>query len=177
MRSSAEKVSYCALMTCVAMLLSYLEGMFAFVPINGFKLGLANIVIMLVFFTYGLKYAALVSFCRILLSALLFGSVVSLLFSLCGGILSLCAMSICEGWLKARVGAIGLGVLCAAFHDIGQCLAAAVFYGGSILWSYLPWLLLLSVPTGMLTGTAFYLISNKLNKLFYKKTNNSNSAE
>ena len=162
MRSSAKATAYCAILTASALLLSYLESLLPLIPFPGFKLGLANLAIMLAFFKLGLSYAFFVSLCRTAISALLFGSPISLLFSVSGAILSLTVLILYRYALKKFVGAIGLGVLSAAMHCIGQTLAASFIYGFYLLISYLPWLLLLSLLTGTLTGWLLHLILNKL---------------
>lgn len=155
MRSLAEKVSYCALFTVFGLMLSYIEGLIPLnmiLPIPGFKLGLANIAVLFAFFTFGFSCAAFVSLCRITLSALLFGTVNSFLFSISGGLLTLVALLLYKQLLHRFNGIIGLSVLCAAMHNIGQCLACAALFSYQVLTFYLPYLLLISLVTGSLTG-------------------------
>ena len=61
------------------------------VPVPGIKLGLANIITLILLRRHSLKDAALVLTARILLSALLFGQLLSFFYSLSGGFLSLFA--------------------------------------------------------------------------------------
>ena len=167
MRSHAEKISFCAILIAFGMILSYVE---AIVPINlvipfpGFKLGLANISVMLAFFVLGIRYAVAVSVCRISLCALLFGSATSFFFSLCGGILSLIAMLAYSLILKRFNGVLGLSVLCAAMHDLGQCIACSILFGHYVITFYLPYLLMFSIITGSITGLLVYKFT-KLNFL------------
>lgn len=161
-RSFAKRTAYCAAFVCVAMLLSYLEALLPILPFPGFKPGLANLAVMVAYFWLGLPSAAAVSLCRIALSALLFGSPVSLLFSICGGALSLCALLLHRLWLKHAIGAIGLGVISAALHCVGQTLAASILYGAALLFTYLPWLLILSIFTGALSGVLLHTALRKL---------------
>ncbi|MBR2460023.1 MAG: Gx transporter family protein [Clostridia bacterium] len=162
MRSSAEKVAYTSVFVCVALMLSYLESFLPYLPIPGFKPGLANLAVMISYFCLGLTAAATVSVCRILLSSLLFGSPVSLIFSLVGGILSLGVLALYGKLMKRVIGAVGLGVLCAAIHCVGQCIAASALYGAPLLFTYLPWLLVLSVATGALTGALTHATVGRL---------------
>ena len=165
MPSSAKRVAYTASLVCVAMLLSYLESLLPYLPIPGFKPGLANLAVMVAYFTMDLPTAATVSLCRIALSSLLFGSPTTFLFSLCGGALSLAALALTGALSNRFFGALGVGMSCSSAHCIGQCLAAAMLYGGAILLSYLPWLLLLSIPTGALTGALTPPILRRLSGL------------
>ncbi len=155
MPSQAEKVAYCGIFTVFGLLLSYVEAVIPInliLPVPGFKLGLANLAVLFAFFTLGFSYACAVSLCRISLSALLFGSVTSFLFSLAGGVLTLTALLLFKLFLHRFNGIIGLSVLCAAMHNIGQCLVCAAFFGHYVLTFYLPYLLLFSLITGSVTG-------------------------
>ncbi len=161
MQSRAEKAAYCALFCAMAMILSYIEAMIPFeliIPLPGFKPGLANIAVMAVFLIYGPAPAILVSITRISLSALLFGSFTSLCYSLCGGLLAFLSLVFWRYILSKLSGYIGLGVLSAAFHSIGQCVCASFFFGPGILTAYLPYMLIFSVITGSLTGGVLSLI-------------------
>ena len=164
MRSHAEKVAYTASLIAVAMMLSYLETLIPYLPIPGFKPGLANIATMVAFFYLGLPSAVTVSLFRIALSSLLFASPVSLVFSLSGGLLSLGVLALYNALLKNKIGLIGLGVLSSVSHCVGQSIAASVLYGPSLLFTYLPLLILLAIPTGILTGTLTYGIISRLKK-------------
>ena len=155
MRSRADKIAYCALFTALGLILSYVEAIIPInllIPIPGFKLGLANLAVMLAFFTLGLGYACAASLCRITLSALLFGTVTSFWFSLAGGCLALISLLLYHLFLKARLGAIGISVFGAAMHNVGQCVVCALMFGHYVLTFYLPILLLISLITGALTG-------------------------
>lgn len=159
MRSQADKLAYCSLFTAFGLILSYVEAILPIsliIPIPGFKLGLANIAVMLAFFMLGYGYACAVSIARITLSALLFGSVTSFWFSLAGGALALAALLLYKLILSRFLGVMGLSVMSAAMHNIGQCLACAVFFGHYVLTFYLPILLLVSLITGSLTAVIIH---------------------
>ena len=164
MQSQAKKVAYSAVFTALGLILSYVE---ALIPINliipfpGFKLGLANLAVLLAFLCLGFSYACAVSLCRITLSALLFGSVTSFWFSLAGGVLTLGVLLLYKLFLYKSNGLIGLCVLSAAMHNLGQCLVCAILFGHYVLTFYLPYLLLFSLITGSLTG----LISSYFSRL------------
>ena len=70
-----NKTAYFGVFTSLALILSYVETL---IPISfgipGIKLGLANLVIVIVLYTYGGKEAFLLSVTRILLSGFLFGN-------------------------------------------------------------------------------------------------------
>ena len=77
----------------VTIVLSYLESIIPMpIPIPGIKLGLANVVIIWLLYSMGIKAAVIVSVLRVLLSGFLFGNLFSVVFSLVGAALSLSVM-------------------------------------------------------------------------------------
>ncbi len=142
-------------MLCAALAFSYLEAIVPIslvIPLPGIKLGLANIAVMLAFFCISPCDAALVSFARISLSALLFGSPVSFLFSLCGGMLAYFSLFLSKTLVKhEKMSFIGASVLSSALHGSGQIIAASIVYGAGAFF-YLPVILLFGVPVGALVG-------------------------
>jgi len=153
-----------AVLVATAMMLSYLEvliPMELFLPLPGFKLGLANTVTLLTFATVSKTDAAVVSALRILLMGLLFGSPTSFFFSVMGGLFAYVALLIASRLPKA-FSFCGASVICAAAHNLGQLLAAALLFGSSILFSYLPFLLLAALLSGSLTGLLLNLTVPRL---------------
>ncbi len=139
----------------LSLLLSYLEAVLpltAWLPLPGFKLGLANIIITLAFAAISPWDAGAISLCRICIMGILFGNLSSFTFSLGGGILSWLGL-----WLLARVGRkqfsmIGVSVGCAALHNLGQLLVASAWFGTGVLLSYTPILLIAALIFGAITG-------------------------
>ena len=78
-------------MAAVAMMLSYIEALLppVYSAVPGIKLGLANIAVIFALYSVDPKSAALISLVRVALSALLFGSVMSFIYSFSGAVLSL----------------------------------------------------------------------------------------
>lgn len=121
------------------------------VPIPGIRLGLANIISLVLLRQYSLRDTALVLLARILLSALLFGQAMSLLYSLTGGFFSLLVMSLVNRLLQKRypflTGAVG-----GLFHNLGQLLIAFALTATPGVLAYLPFLVLSGILTGLFTG-------------------------
>ena len=73
-----RRIVHMGMLTALAMILSFIESQIpAFVAIPGMKIGLANIAVVFALYTLGFRDALAVSLIRVVLSALLFGSVVS----------------------------------------------------------------------------------------------------
>ncbi len=121
------------------------------VPIPGVKLGLANIITLVVLMRYSARDALLVLLTRILLSALFFGQAVSLLYSLAGGLLCLLGMTLTRLLLQGHFPPL-ISIVGALCHNAGQLAAAYVLTATVGVLSYLPFLLLSGILTGLFTG-------------------------
>lgn len=121
------------------------------VPIPGFKLGLANIITVILLRNTSAKDAFLVLIARILLSALLFGHALSLLYSLSGGVLSLLLMMLGTKLLQKRLFFL-TGALGGLAHNAGQLIVALIVTATPGIVSYLPFLILSGILTGLFTG-------------------------
>lgn len=149
----AKKIALCAILTALALALSYMERFIPLqlvIPIPGFKLGLANIVTLTALFLLKTKYAFAILAVRCILGAVFGGGITGLAFSLCGGLLAMTAMALIK---KTNLFSVyGVSVLGAAAHNVGQILAAMVLMNSVYVGAYLPWLLLVGIATGLLTG-------------------------
>lgn len=168
----AKNVSLSAMMLTVAMLLSYIESMIpltTFTSIPGLKLGLANLAVMLAFYFIGPANSAVISLARVMLSSILFGSISAFWFSLAGAVMAYSALLFSKYILRESVSYIGVSMLCAACHNLGQIAAAALLLNDKAIFIYLPYLLILSLFTGALTGMLMFLISNIFYRLYNEK--------
>ncbi len=135
----------------LALICSYVESL---IPISfgipGVKLGLTNIVVVLMLYCIGAKEALAVSVCRIVLAGFLFGNLFSILYSLAGSLLSFLIM-----WAVKRTGKLGIlpvSVCGGIFHNIGQLAVAALVVENYNVFYYLPVLLLAGAATGLAIG-------------------------
>ena len=135
----------------LALICSYVESL---IPISfgipGVKLGLTNIVVVLMLYCIGAKEALAVSVCRIVLAGFLFGNLFSILYSLAGGLLSFLIM-----WAVKRTGKLGIlpvSVCGGIFHNIGQLAVAALVVENYNVFYYLSVLLLAGAATGLAIG-------------------------
>ena len=111
-----------AMLTAVAMILSYVESLLPSVGIPGVKMGLANIAVIFALFRFGWKEAAALSLVRVVLASLLFGSVGAMLYSLAGAVLSLAVMALLRR--IDRFSTVGISVAGGVAHNAGQILMA-----------------------------------------------------
>ena len=156
------KIKHIALygvLTCAAMMLSFIEGFLdlSFIA-PGVKIGLANLMALLLILFNDFKGAFYVTTARVGLSALLFGTPVSFIFSLLGGIVSvsvMCLLSYSKNFSTLFISIVGGTV-----HNIVQCVVASIILKTISVFLYLPLLIIF----GILCGTAVGLLSLFIHK-------------
>ena len=156
-----KKLVTLAVTISVAMILSFVESRIpAFVAIPGVKVGLANISVIFALYKMGWREAIVVSVIRVLLVALLFGSVVSLAYSIAGALISLSLMI-----LLRKIGIfteIAVSVVGGITHNIGQILIAFLLLETKVVFYYLPFLLVSGVIAGIAVGVASALLIKRI---------------
>ncbi len=126
----------------------------------GAKLGLSNIITLTVLMSLGFKDAFFVLVARIILGSMFGGGVSGFIYSISGGILSLLMMELTRRIGRANISVIGISVIGAVFHNVGQLLAAAYIIKNMNIFIYLPVLFLAAVGTGIFVGlTTKYLLT------------------
>lgn len=149
----AKQISLSAVLIALALALSYTERFIPLqlvIPLPGIKLGLANIVTLVALYLFKTRYAFFILIPRCIFGALFGGGITGLMFSLTGGILALLAMAVLQ-----RIGIFsvyGVSILGAAVHNMGQILVAMVLMNSVYVGAYLPYLLIIAIMTGMITG-------------------------
>lgn len=151
-RKGARLASF-GVFVALALIFSYIETLIPFqMGIPGVKLGLANIVIVIALYRMPLGEVVTLSVVRVILAGFLFGNLMSILYSLAGGLLSLAVM-----WgLKhvKTVSILGVSIAGGVFHNLGQLLAAAVVVETYGVFTYAPVLLVSGLITGLVIGLA-----------------------
>lgn len=146
-----NKVAVFGVFTSLALILSYVE---LLIPINfgipGMKLGLANLLVVILLYKGCPRDALLLSVIRILLSSLIFGNMFSIFYSLGGGLLSLAVMVFLKKTGQFTVAGISIGG--GASHNVGQLLVAMFVVQTYQVGYYLPVLLIAGVITGAVIG-------------------------
>ena len=151
-RKGARLASF-GVFVALALIFSYIETLIPFqIGIPGVKLGFANLVIVIALYRMPVGEVYLLSGVRVVLTGFLFGNLMSILYSLAGGILSLTVM---WGMKRIRsVSILGVSIAGGVFHNVGQLLAAALMVETYGVFSYLPVLLISGLLTGFVIGLA-----------------------
>ena len=149
--NSTYNIAMCGVLTALAMIFSYIESIIPVpIPVPGIKLGVANIAVITILYTLGIKEAVIINILRISLTAMLFGNLNSFLFSIAGAVLSMVTMIVLKKIDSFSY--IGVSVSGAIMHNVGQIIAAIFIMGSSAIIYYLPVLIIAGVITGIIIG-------------------------
>lgn len=159
-RNQIRRVCLYAILSAVCLCLGYLESL---VPLTfiapGVKIGLANTVCLILAAKMDIKGAFFVNTVRILLSGLLFGSIISLSFSLTAGVISLGSVCILR---RLKVfSLIGVSTIAAVVHNLVQMAVAVCIMGVGSLY-YLPVLIISGIFSGLVVGIISDIILKKV---------------
>ena len=92
---NVQRLALYGMLIALAMILSYVETLIPVVfPVPGIKLGLANLVVIICLYAFGIRAAAAVSVLRIFLIAFTFGNLAALMFAVGGAVFSIICMLI-----------------------------------------------------------------------------------
>lgn len=136
----------------LCMVLSYIEFLLPpiYAALPAVKAGLANIVIVFALYRFGIGRAALLAAVKVSLTALLFGTFVSLAYSAAGAALSLIVMILLKK--TERFSSVGVSVAGGVAHNAGQILTAIAILGRAEIAYYLPILVISGTLSGILVG-------------------------
>ena len=148
------KSVYLGLLLALALILSYVETLIPFsVAIPGIKIGMSNLTVIWCLYLLSFREAMLLSVSKAILSGLLFGNPVMILYSLSGAVLSCLVLKRCNGFHVPVVSAVG-GVA----HNIGQLLVAFFMVQTYGIVYYIPFLLLAGLLMGGVNGSISALV-------------------
>lgn len=158
---SSKKIATFGVLVALAFIFSYIEALIPFnLGVPGMKLGLANIVVLATLYLLGAKEAFVVSLIRVVLVGFTFGNLNTMIYSLAGGLLSFAVMALAKRLNLFSI--IGVSVLGAIFHNVGQIAVAMIMLETSALIAYLPVLMAFGVVSGIVIGIVGGEITKRL---------------
>lgn len=150
-----------AFVVAFAMILSFVESRIpALVAIPGVKVGLANIAVIFTLYKFGVKEAITVSIIRVLLISMLFGSPVSLIYSIAGATLSLASMVLLKKLTPLTE--VAISVTGGVMHNVGQIATASFMLSTNVVVYYLPFLLVSGTVAGVVIGIASAILIKRV---------------
>lgn len=153
MKTKTQKIALLGILSAQALALSFIENLMPAMPFlpPGVKLGLSNIVTMFTAGTMGLLPALAVTLIKSLF-VLLTRGVTAFFMSFGGGFLSTVAMCLMIKFVKDKSGFVGVAVVSAVCHNIGQLAVSIIVTKTTAFVYYAPVLLLSGVVMGIITG-------------------------
>ena len=156
-RMSALEVATYGLLAAVALIFGYVEALFPLpLPVPGIKLGLGNIVVLFTLAGFGWRAGLAIAVVKVVVSALLFGNPMVLMYSAGGAALSFAAMWVALHW--SRLSIVGVSMVGGVFHMVGQLAVVAFTFSPYVALVYLPVLMISGLVTGLLTGYVCRLV-------------------
>lgn len=159
-----RKLVFLAILVAASVVLSIVESLVSttLFLIPGVKLGLANIITLVLLYIYSDKEALIVVIIRIFLVGLIYSGLFQPTFwmSLSGGLFAFFTMVLIKKIPKLSI--ISVSVAGALMHMTGQIIVAIIVLNTETLIYYLPYMMLISVPTGLFTG----MVSKRLTVIF-----------
>ena len=165
-----KKIVYAAILTATALILSYVEAIVSSgIILPGIKLGLSNIAVVIALYTIGFPYAAVIGILKCFISLMIFGRLSGLLYSLCGIVFAIAAMTVLKQIKHLSLISVNIGG--SFFHIVGQLFAAALILGSSDVWKLLPIFGILSILSGVITYIPEHIVLKIILKLNKKEVN------
>ena len=160
-KGPARRVALTGLLAALALIFSYVEVLFPFnAGIPGIKLGLANLVPLIIMYRLDARYAFAANLIRVLLAGLLFSGLFAALYSLAGSCASFLVM-----YLLKKAGlfsVIGVSMGGGVFHNLGQLLVAILLISGPQLIHYMPVLIISGMAAGITVGIGASVLIDRL---------------
>ncbi|WP_419725753.1 Gx transporter family protein [Terrisporobacter petrolearius] len=162
-----KKMTFLGLMVTYSLVLYIFE---TYIPnpliaiFPGAKLGLSNIITLISLIILGVKDTCIILTVRIILSSIFAGPISYFLFSVGGAYLSLVCM-----YLASKIkgfSIIGVSIIGAIGHNIGQLLVASIIVQNINMVGYLPFMLIASLVTGMFVGLVSKYCCPRIDKIF-----------
>lgn len=161
-----QKTIIIAIFASLAVVLGIVELLIPFtVAVPGAKLGLGNMMVLTCLHYFSWREAFTLIILKTVLTAFLLGAFSTFLFSFFGAFASFIVM-----WSMIKIGRqsfslLGVSMMGGVFHNIGQLGAAAIVLGSTMIFYYLPFLLITGLATGIVIGIGATHLTATLNRL------------
>ena len=133
-----------------------------FIAAYGIKIAMVNTAVVSLS-TNGPEASGISFKIRVMLSSVLFGQAVNILYSLAGAVLSLSGMILIKK--TDRFSSIAVSVAGGVLHNVGQIIAACLITETKQLLLYLPVLLITGTISGIVIGLTAGLLNKRIEKL------------
>ncbi len=167
MNNRTKRVAFLGLAVSLALILSYVESLLPplWAAVPGIKMGLANVVLVFLLYRFSWREAAVVSLVRVLLASMLFGTPMTMIYSLVGASVSLLLMALLRR--TDRFSTVGVSVVGGVAHNLGQILTAMIILQTGQIGYYMLILTVTGTVAGVCVGLAGAMLlrySDRLDK-------------
>jgi heptaprenyl diphosphate synthase len=160
----ARRITIVPLLTAAGTVIFIFESLIP-QPLPWAKLGLSNIAVLLTLYYFNFVEALAVSWLRVIIGGLFTGSLFSpsFAFGFVGGACAVSMMWMGKRFFQKKFSPVGLSIMGAAAHNIGQLtIAQTLFVQQTVIWKLLPIMLTFSVFSGALTGLIAFEVLEKI---------------
>lgn len=159
-----QKIVYLALLSALAIVLHLFDSMISGPLPLGVKIGIANIISLIVIDLYGVKEMFIINIFRVVISGLLTGSIMSYPFFMsCGGVfLSSIVLALLSQFTKLPM--VSVSIISALFHNIGQLIVVSFIISSAAMMPYVFVMMAAAIPTGIFNGIVSIEILKRINK-------------
>lgn len=167
--NSNQRLVWLSMLLSMGVILYIVEAVYLGAPpLPGVKLGLTNLVTLIILFFFGWRESLFNVVMRTLLGSLITGTFLTpaFFFSLTGGLVSCFVMVAVFYTLYGKLSLVGVSLGGAASHNFAQLILASFLVRQLAVFMQFPLLLLFATFSGMLNGIIANLLVAKLP--FYK---------
>ena len=170
---SARRVATIGILTALSLLSFILESLLPPLFLPGAKIGLSNIFTLVTLFMFGPIDALILVVVRTTLGSLIVGNLVSLIYSLSAGVISLGVAILLVQFVYPKISMISISIASAIVHNIVQVLVFCLLVNNMYMISYLPYFALIGAASGLIVGALVYLVIHKVPLSFFEKIINN----
>jgi heptaprenyl diphosphate synthase len=146
---SPKKIAHFSIYLALALILQAIEYVFLPpIPLPGVKIGIANIIILLMLKEFSATEIGLLVVLRVFIASLVTGMFLLPAFYLSLG--------------GAMLSFVGIGVLGSVAHNVGQIIVAYFIISQASVFSYTPIVMLAALPFGVITGIIARITDEKM---------------
>ncbi len=164
MNNSIKNIVRIGVFSALAIVLGYLEQLIPLpIAFPGVKIGLSNICVLVSLYKWGWKNAFAISLIKSLVCGMLFWGVGGSIYGISGALLSFLIMTLVVKF--NLLGILGVSILGAVFHNLGQLLALYIMSGSFSFIYYIAVLGISGVIMGTVTGLVCVIVIERIKKL------------
>ncbi|MBQ7040050.1 MAG: Gx transporter family protein [Clostridia bacterium] len=158
--SATKKMLVVSALVATGIILGYVENMFSpIIPVYGLKIGFSNLVVIFALYKFNTKTALIIGALKSLLTGILFSGLMSVPYSATGIMFSVFTMHFLKNCEK--ISEIGVSVSGSGMFQVGQVLVASAILKSEAPLYYLSYLLMGSVPCGVVSGIIVSILRKK----------------